>query len=304
MRKAIKNKTLLGCFCAFGCEVLFGLSFVFTKKATDVAGEFELLGWRFFIAFAVMSLCVVTGLIPVNFKGKPIQRLIPVSIFCPVLDYIGETVGISHTSATESGILFACIPVVSLIASALLLKKKPTKWQIVGIGITLFGVLVTVLAVEASASLSVVGYLFLTMSVVSCALYAVFTEKASAFTGAEITYGMLAFGAVIFTGIALVQAMINGTAARLLALPFQNTDFLIAVLYQGIGCSILAFFMSNVAIANIGVNRVSSFMGVSTVTSIIAGVLILQEKLSLWQIVGAVVIVAGIYTANIRLKTE
>ena len=293
-----KNKALTGCLCALGCEVLFGLSYVFTKKATGVAGEFELLGWRFLVAFIVMSLCAVFGLIRLRLKGKPVRKLIPIVLCSPVVYFIGETVGISHTSAAESGIFLACIPVVSLIASALILKKKPTKLQVTGIGITLIGVLITVLAAGMSASLSVVGYLFLTAAVISYALYSVFVARAEAFSEAEITWVMLAGGAATFTLIALVQALAEGSLAHLVALPFSSIDFLIAVLYQGIGCSILAFFLSNVAIANIGVNRTSSFIGASTVVSILAGVLLLNETLTLWQIIGAAVIVAGIYTAN------
>ena len=56
--------------------------------------------------------------------------------------------------------------------------------------------------------------------------------------------------------------------------------------------------MSNAAIARIGVNRASSFIGASTVVSILAGMLILGEPFSLMQMMGALIIIAGIYAAN------
>ena len=56
--------------------------------------------------------------------------------------------------------------------------------------------------------------------------------------------------------------------------------------------------LSNAAIAKIGVNKTSSFIGVSTIVSILAGALALGEPLSVGQIVGTAVIVAGVYTAN------
>ena len=59
-----------------------------------------------------------------------------------------------------------------------------------------------------------------------------------------------------------------------------------------------AFFLSNAAIAKIGVNKTSSFIGVSTIVSILVGALVLGEPLSLGQMAGAAVIVAGVYTAN------
>lgn len=177
-----------------------------------------------------------------------------VALFSPCIYFIAETIGINYTTSSESGVFLACIPVASLTASAAILKKKPSKLQITGILITLIGVTITVFAVGASSSLSVTGYAFLLAAVVSYALYGVYVDKASEFTGAEVTYIMLAAGAALFTILSLTEACLNGNLKELAFLPFTNSHFLAAILYQGVGCSVLAFFMSNVAIAKIGVN--------------------------------------------------
>ena len=65
-----------------------------------------------------------------------------------------------------------------------------------------------------------------------------------------------------------------------------------------LGCSVLAFFLSNTAITKIGVNRTASFIGVSTVVSIAAGALVLGERFTAGQLAGAVDILAGVYIAN------
>ena len=295
---------MIGSLCALGCEVLYGMSYVFTKQATLSASALSLLGWRFVLAFFVLSILVIIGAINVDLKGKSIRPLLLVALFSPVIYFIGETVGISNTTASESGVFLACIPVAALIASTLILKKKPSKLQIIGILITLAGVLVTVFAVGATSSFSIVGYAFLLMAVVSYALYCVFVDKADSYSGMEITYMMLAAGAIVFAVLALVEAFSNRNIGHLLTLPFKETDFMIAVIYQGIGCSVFAFFLSNVAIAKIGVNRTSSFIGVATVVSIVAGVLLLHENLSIGQIIGAVVIIIGVYTANAKKPAQ
>ena len=303
--KAIRhNNFIIGILCAIGCEVFFGLSYIFTKSATQEASAFSLLGWRFIVAFVIMSVIVLLGIIKINLKGKPIMPLLLVALFSPCIYFIGETIGISRTTASESGVFLACIPVASLVASTLILKKKPSKIQVVGILITLAGVAVTVLAVGAASSLSVIGYVFLLVAVVSYALYSIFAEKASKYTGGEITYMMLLAGAIVFGVIAVCEALLHGTVGELIALPFKSSDFLVAILYQSIGCSVLAFFMSNAAIARIGVNRASSFIGVSTVVSVVAGALLLKETFTIYQIIGAAVIVVGIYTANAKKTTE
>ena len=299
-----RNSLMIGSLCALGCEILYGMSYVFTKQATQSASALSLLGWRCVLAFVVMSILVIIGVIKVDLKGKSIRPLLLVALFSPVIYFIGETVGISNTTASESGVFLACIPVAALIASTLILKKRPSKLQIIGILITLTGVLVTVFAVGATSSFSIVGYASLLMAVVSYALYCVFVDKADSYSGMEITYMMLAAGAIVFSVLALGEAFMNGNAGHLLTLPFKETGFMVAVIYQGIGCSVFAFFLSNVAIAKIGVNRTSSFIGVATVVSIVAGVLLLHENLSIGQIIGAVVIIIGVYTANAKKPAQ
>ena len=292
------NRVLTGSLCALGCEVLYGLSYLFTKQTAETASPLVLLGWRFVVALAAMSLCVALGFISVRLKGRRLGPLLRVALFCPCLYFIGETVGIRETTVTESGVFLACVPALSLLASTVILKKKPTKRQIIGIFVTFLGVMTTVVAVGLSSSLSPVGYAALMLAVVAYALYSVFVDLAADYTGAEITYVMLCSGAAFYGLLALGEAAAHGALSELLTLPARSGTFLAAVLYQGIGCSVAAFFLSNAAIAKIGVNKTSSFIGVSTIVSILAGALALGEPLSVGQIVGAAVIVAGVYTAN------
>lgn len=304
MNNTKHHDMLIGSLCAIGCETLYGLSYIFTKQATVCASEFALLGWRFFIAVIVMSLCILFGFIKIDLKGKNKKPLLLVAFCNPCIYFLTETIGISNTTASESGIFLACIPVASLIFSTILLKKRPSKIQMIGILITLLGVIVTVFAVGASSSLSVPGYTFLFGAVVSYALYSVFVDKAFEYTGAEITYVMLIAGAFLFILLAVAEAMIQGSLDELLLLPIKERDFLSAILYQGMGCSVVAFLLSNIAISKIGVNRTSSFIGISTVVSILAGVLLLKETLTIYQIAGAVTIIVGVYVANARHHSE
>lgn len=294
------NSIIIGCLCALGAEVMYGMSYVFTKQAAEIAGILPLLGWRFLIAFVVMSILAALKIIKINLKGKNLKPVIIVALLSPVIYFIGETLGISKTTASESGVFLACIPVASLVASTLILRKKPSRRQITGILITLAGVLFTVFAVGASSSLSVPGYAFLMIAVISYALYCVFVEKAADFSGAEITYAMLIAGAIVFIALAIGESMLNDSINVLVSLPIRDYGFLAAILYQGVGCSIFAFFCSNIAIEKIGVNRMASFIGVATVVSIIAGATLLHEQFTLWQIIGAVIIIAGVYIANAK----
>ena len=130
-----QNKVLTGSLCALGCETLYGLSYIFTRKATANAGELALLGWRFLIAAIIVTILAAAGAVKINLKNKPLKYLVAVAVFNPCIYFIAETFGISNTTASESGVFLACIPVVSLI--------------------------ITVLVVSASSSLSIIGYVSL-----------------------------------------------------------------------------------------------------------------------------------------------
>lgn len=299
-----ENKIIIGCVSAAVCEILFGLSYLFTKQVTSQVNELTLLSWRFLVALISMSVFVLLGIVKLNLKGKKLRNLLLIAIFQPMIYFVAETYGINATTASESGSLLACIPIVTIIASTLILKKKPRKIQVLGIVVTLSGVLCCVLAKGLDASFSIFGYFMLFLAAMSYSLYCVFVEKAEDFTDFEKTYGMIVIGAVVFTTMALAQNVSAGTIREFVFLPFVNKEFLIAILYQGIGCSVFAFFLSNVAIANIGTNRTASFVGLSTVVSILAGVILLKEQFTVPQIIGTVLIVGGVYLSNSRLKEK
>lgn len=298
MKKVRLNKNLIGVLAAISCEILFGFSYLFTKNASKVARPFALLGWRFILAFFLFSLLIGLGFLKINLRGKSLRPLLFIGLFSPCLYFIGETIGIGYTTSSESGVFLALIPLGALIGSSLILKKKPSKKQIIGIATSFFGVLITIFALGASSSLSLVGYGFLLLAVISYALYSVYVEKADQYSGLEISYLMVLLGAGAFGLIALAEAFYYGELVDLFLLPFRENTFLIAILYQSLACSIFAFFLSNLAIANIGVNRASSFIGIATVVSILAGAFILKESFSIYQTLGAIIIIAGVYVAN------
>lgn len=299
-----KNTILLGIIAAVLCETLFGFSYLFTKSVSQVASAWEILSWRFLLAFFCLVLLRLLGIIKINFNHKNLKPLLLLSLFQPIIYFTAETLGISQTTASESGAFLACIPVVTLLFSSSILRKKPSRYQLVGILTTLIGVLICTLASGLKTSFSWSGYFFLALAVVAYSLYSIFVEKAEEFDSLEKTYIMVASGAIIFTGLALIENFSNHHMVHFITLPLEHQQFLVAILFQGICCSVIAFFLSNFAIKHIGVNRTSSFVGLSTVVSILSGIIILHENFTVLQVLGSVVIVGGVYLANSHAKNS
>ncbi len=293
----IKND-VLGVLCGVFAHVLFALSFLFTKEAVNTYSAFTLLSWRFLFAVAAMGICALLGVIKVDFRKKSIRPLLLIAFFQPVLYFIGETIGIQLTTASESGVMVTLLPIITIILCSLIIKERPTRPQVVGIVVSIAGVLMIVLVKGLEASLNVVGYLMLLIAMISDGLCVTFSRKAVDYTSQEKTFMMAILGAVVFTGMALVEHGINGTMGEYLRAPFVDKSFLVAVLYLAIGCQVLAFLMANYAIAVIGAARCTSFAGVTTVVAVLAGVIVLKESFSLLQGIGTTLVIAGVYVAN------
>ncbi len=298
----IQKRTLIGCACAVSCETLFGLSYLFTKKITSDVDAVTLLGWRFLLAFIMMNILLATGYININIKKKHLPSLLKIAFLQPIAYFTCETFGIQMTTASESGAIIASIPIASLAASILFLHKKPTRLQTFGICLTVLGVVVCVIAKGFESSFNGIGYIMLCMAVLSYSLYCVSAEKAYAITNIEKTYAMIACGACFFTTMAIGRSIAAGTAVDWFMLPFQNTEFLFSVIYLGIASSVLSFLLFNMSISYIGTNKASSFVGISTAVSILAGVFVLDEDFSAMQCYGTLIILLGVYIANMKSR--
>ena len=282
-----------------GSSLLFGLSYMFSKRVLGTVSVFSLLSWRFLFGAAGMSLCVAFGLIKVNFRAKPLKPLLRMVFFMPGLYFIFEALGVRLTTASESGTIIACIPIFTLVASALLLREPPTRLQVGGILLSTAGILTIVLLKGTSASFSLPGYLFLLGAVCSSTLFYVESRRASGYTVFEKTYAMCLTGALVFTIGALAEHGLKGDVGTFLALPFTNHAFLASAAYLGLGCTTLAFLLSNRSIAILGTTRASAFSGLSTVISVISGVMILGDPFSWLQGAGTFLVLCGIYIVNI-----
>ena len=287
-----------GIACVLASEIIFGLSYLFTKEVTGTTSPLSLLAWRFVIAFLAMWAAARAGLITLNLRGRSLRPLIVLAMFQPVLFFASETYGISLTTASESGAIISAVPIVTLAFSALLLHDNPTRRQVFGISITTLGIIVLVLSKGMEASFSLPGYLSLFVAVTSFSIYSVWVQKADSFSAVEKTYVMTACGAVIFLVLALLEQTQAGTLRHFALLPLTGAYFLGSLLFLAVVSSVGAFFLYNKGIACIGTNKAATFVGVSTVVSVLSGVCVLGESFSLEQTLGATLVLAGVYLAN------
>lgn len=291
--------------CVILNAVIVGFSFLFTKMALTQASPIDTLALRFAISFGVMSIPVAAGWIKLNYRGKPLHKALLLATMYPLGFFAFQAFGLQHATSAEGGILFAFTPVMTTILAFLFLKETTTALQKLSIFLSVFGVAFIFImkgnGIELSSTL---GIFLLMMSCLTSAGYSVLARSLmKAYTPAEISYFMLGVGFVSFLVISLADHAISGTFASLAA-PLTSGSFLVSALYLGVLSSLVTALSSNYALSKIEASKMSVFNNLSTIVSIAAGALFLGEAVTLYHVVGSLMIIAGVIGTNLLARKK
>lgn len=282
-------------------SVVFGFSFIFTKDALSYLAPFQLLGMRFALAALSLTLLAACGLIKLRLRPDQLPALLKIAVWQPVLYFIFETYGVKLTSASESGVVIALVPVAVTVLSVFMLGEKITPLQGVCIGAAVAGVMVMALggtAPDAGASPNhLLGILMLFGAVMAAGFYNILSRAAASLDPMEITFVMMWLGALVFNAIGLAQAVIDGRLANYVT-PLRHLPVVAGLSYLGLLSSVVAFFLLNYALSRMPASRTAVFLNLIPLVSLSAGVLFYGERLGPWQLAGCMLILLGVWGTN------
>ena len=311
MRMNNKKMHTMSLVFALLASAIFGMSFMFSKLALEVANPTVLLAFRFAIAFGAMSLAILVNaivgkvrgkaLFAFSLKGKPVGSLVLLGLIQPVLYFFCENYGILYTSSAVAGTIIAVVPIACILMDVLVLHEKVTRRQVICAVLCIGGVALIYMGGETHISL--LGLLLLLMTVGCDAAYYTLSHRAAEkFTAFEVTYVMFTVGMAFFIPAALIQGA--GHMAETFLPAMESGAFWGAVIYLGLVSSVVAYFLLNFATARLTVSEASLFSNVTTVVSVLAGVVLLKEPFGVWQMLGVAVILVCVYAANAPGKKE
>jgi len=291
------NKMYLPYLSGVGYAIIFGFSFMFSRVGLRDASTMQLVGLRFLAAAGLIILLKVFNVIHVKLTIKDFLRIVPISLFLPVLYFIGETYGILHTSASLSGMVISSIPIITAVLSFIFIKERLSVIQIIFMGVSLIGVLlISIMTLSDASSSIIMGMIFLFIACLSAAIYNVMARKLTKrYSPIEITYVMMIVAAVVFNVVGVTESLVKEQSYFA---PFQSASFCWSVLFLGFLSSIGAFFLMNYTVSKIKAAQNSMFANLVTVVAIIAGVVFLKESITIYQIIGSLLIIVGVWGIN------
>ena len=294
------NDRRKGMIAATLAYVFFGLSYLFSKKALNIAEPAILLFARFTVAFVVLNAMVLTGAAKVRVRGRALLWPVFLGVMQPVLYFIFENYGLKYTTTSFTGLMSSISPALTAVLGAVVLKERPTKRQWAFIGVSIAGVLMISLR-SGGGQNTAMGCLCLFAAYFTGALCSMFVRKVSdRYTPFELTYVMFSVGFVFFAGMAFAQ--FRGEALPMLAEALGHTDFIVAALYLGAAASVGSYLLANYALAKLPVARYTVFANVSTVVSVLSGVIIMGDPFTWVTLLATVLILLGVWGANAGIE--
>ncbi|PFM61521.1 EamA family transporter [Bacillus cereus] len=278
---------------------IIGFSFMFVKLALTITNPLDTLAHRFTVAFIAASIPVIFGFVKLNISFKNILALLPLAIFYPALFFAFQAFGLVYTSSSEAGIIQAAIPIFTMILASYFLKEYTNIWQKTSVLISVIGVIyIFIMNGIVAHKTSFIGVILILLSALSSACYNVLARKMTKkFKLMDLTYTMTALGFISFNSIAIVDHLNTGTITIYFK-PFTNGTFLISILYLGLLSSLLTALLLNYSLSYIEAAKISVFSNLSTLITIIAGVVFLHEQIAYYHIIGTIMIIIGVIGTN------
>lgn len=305
----------LAYFLAVVNATIIGLSFMFTKIAVTECAPFDTLAFRFLIGFVVFFIYAKIARIPLDFRGKPWIRLLPIVFFYPIGFFTFQAFGMVHIPSSEAGILTASAPILTAVLAAVLIKERTNLLQFLSIGVSILGVLFIALMkgndvdpeqVETTRTVSThaLGIILILLSCLSSAGYTICNRVlVRSFSAGEITFVLMSAGVVFFSGMALAEHLWTGAPITTMLAPLGNVKFVFAILYLGIFASLLTTILASLILKRISSSQLVIFFNLSTVVAIIAGKIFLDEPIHLYHLIGTAIIIAGVVGTNYFKKS-
>lgn len=265
---------------------LWGSSFIGSKIALQAFSPLLLCLVRFSISVLILIIC---RLMKKDFVRPSLHDLkyICLSAFTGISVYHAlECIAVNMTSASDASLISAAFPLIMIAVGAVLFRLTVTKREIFGIMIASAGVvIVTVSGSDGSGSAA--GNILMVICGFLWAFYSYLTQKISRdcpeFT---ITYFQMLSGAVFFIPLLFLEK-----PAAVGITPQVTT----AVLFLAICCSLLALVLYNYGLRGVKASTAASLMNLMPAAGVVLSALILHETITAKQIIGGLIIFAGVY---------
>lgn len=296
------NKKLLPYIALLITAAIWGIVAPIIKNTLFYVQPLTLLFWRFVFTVVFVSPFFIWYLIKHPIKLSWIPKLLTIGLLGSVLPLVLVFYGFKLTSSIEGTLIASTSPLLVAVGAALFLREKLLKRELFGIALAIAGTVF--IAIEPLFQNGLTGdnrtlgnILILLYSLSwACSVILIKQWKGEHIRPFHITAASFIVCLLAFTPLAFAEA------GGFPTVDFSNFNILGGLLYMSILSSIVAYTLYYMALEKIHAARADIFNYLQPVFAIPLAILWLNEKVTLFIIIGMFLIVSGVVTAEYHAR--
>jgi drug/metabolite transporter (DMT)-like permease len=274
---------------------IWGGNFIVAKIALDTFNPLVFNALRYSLAVVLEVFVLFARGETLSMPWVDFRRLLPVALFGSAGFQVFFIFGLQYTTAGNSAMLMATVPIFVALYSALFWRQRLNALIWAGAVLTLIGILVLTFGSDTGfdlTSATLIGNLLILLASAGWAAYTVGNRSL-----------LRVYSPLKVTALTM---LISAPVVIILAVPgLFTTDWSAisagawsGVIYSGVLSLALAFLLWNTGVKRLGGTRAAIYSNMTPIISLAVAWVVLGEYLNLLQFVGVAVVLAGIWLAR------
>ncbi len=287
------NKRLYGMALLIFVNVMWGLSFIFSKTAlSEGMPVMTLAFWRYLFT----SVCLV----PICLKkegGIRLHQWAPLAFVTTLLGitvyFFFEYAGLTYTTASAASLILALVPMMTLLFRVVFYRERISSVRWGAVALSLIGAYFVIMT-EGEGSGSLKGNLLMVCGCLCWTGYILSTPRLmAACSSLRVTTWQAVCAVISFAPFALAEHAQWVSVSPLAWLCI----FLLAVI-----CSAVCYLLYNEAIRLVDSLTVSLSININPIAACLGGALLLGESLTGMQLLGAMLIMLSMVVDTLAVR--
>ncbi|MBM7602276.1 drug/metabolite transporter (DMT)-like permease [Metabacillus crassostreae] len=272
----------------------WGVSFVSTKAVLDKLDPYTLLVIRFGIGSLFLLLLLLLLGERLNISFTYIPHLIVLGILGVFIHQVLQATALLTIEASAAGWMISFSPVFTVILSMIFLNEKMTIMKAIGMVLAIFGVMMVTTAGSENgiAPKLNIGYLLMILSTLNWAVYSVLLKKLNIGASPLVITFYMSFLGFLLT----LPFLFRNNSWKSLSL--LNSGEWGHLFFLGIFVSGVAYWYWAKALTVLEASQVSVFLYLEPLATLIAAIILLNEKIMIISIIGGIIIIIGVIFVN------
>ncbi len=277
--------------------VFWGMSFVWSTQVYQNLNPTATIFLRLVVATVFFTAILFTFRLNEKVKKEHLGLFALAAMFEPFLYFIFEGYGLKNTSPVIGSAIIAMIPLVTPIAARIFLKERLTPMNIVGFIVSFVGVIVLLLNKDLEFTASPKGILFLSGAVLVAVGYSIALIKLTKlYKPLTITWIQNIIGMLYFAPMVIIMERFQPSN-------FANVSgYIVPLACLGVFCSAVAYALWAFTFSRLGASRANVYSNLIPVFTAIFSYLLAMEEMTLFKIIGIVVVVCGLVLSQLKGK--